>query len=370
MKALLRSFLVCMFLGSMVLAQSRSSSTAKKTTRRAAKPAAADATAQQLQELRNMLTQQQQEIRQLQNQLAARDQQVQQAHQAATEANAKATQAAASASEAASTIGDSKTQVATLTDTVSALKANDQNLTETIQSEQKRINDEFGSPATIKFKGVGISFTGSFLEAATVWRDRGMGADINTQLTGGPFDGAPNANLSELNFSGRQSRLAILGEGKIGRGTGRGYYEAGFLSAGVTSNDNQSNSYTFRQRQAFAQAESESGWTLTGGQMWSLATETRTGLQNRTEVLPQVIDPQYTAGFTWARQYGFRVTKNFGTKRKFFLGASIEEAQTLNAGGGGSPTFNTYQQVGNTGGLYNNQANYSYNYTPDFIIKA
>jgi len=359
-----------MLLGSMVFAQTTSSSTAKKTTRRAAKPAAADATAQQLQELRNMLTQQQQEIRQLQNQLAARDQQVQQAHQAATEANAKATQAAASASEAASTIGDSKTQVATLTDTVSALKANDQNLTETIQSEQKRINDEFGSPATIKFKGVGISFTGSFLEAATVWRDRGMGADINTQLTGGPFDGAPNANLSELNFSGRQSRLAILGEGKIGRWTGRGYYEADFLSAGVTSNDNQSNSYTFRQRQAFAQAESESGWTLTGGQMWSLATETRTGLQNRTEVLPQVIDPQYTAGFTWARQYGFRVTKNFGTKRKFFLGASIEEAQTLNAGGGGSPTFNTYQQVGNTGGLYNNQANYSYNYTPDFIIKA
>ena len=370
MKALLRSSLVCMLSGSMVLAQSTSQSTAKKTTRRAAKPAAVDTTAEQLRELRDMLTQQQQQIRQLQNQLAARDQQVQQAQQAANDANAKATQAAASASEAASTIGDNKAQVASLSDTVSALKANDQNLTETIQSEQKRVTEATENPAAVRFKGINISFTGSFLEGATVWRDRGMGADINTQLTGAPFDGAPNANLSEFNFSGRQSRLAILAEGKIGNWTGRGYYEADWLGAGVTSNDNQSNSYLYRQRTVFAQAESASGWTLTGGQMWSLVTETRTGLANRSEVLPQVIDPQYTAGFSWERQYGFRVTKNFGTKRKFFLGASIEEAQTLNAGGGGSPTFNTYQQVGNTAGLYNNQANYSYNYTPDFVIKA
>src|SRR5262249_44450734 len=282
MKALLRSFLVCMFLGSMVLAQSTSSSTAKKTTRRAAKPAAADATAQQLQELRDMLTQQQQQIRQLQNQLAARDQQVQQAHQAATEANAKATQAAASASEAASTIGDSKTQVATLSDTVSALKANDQNLTETIQAEQKRINEDYGSPATIKFKGIGLSFTNSFLEFASVWRDRGMGADINTQLTGAPWNGGPNANLSELNFTGRHSRLALLAEGKIGSWTGRGYYEADWLGAGVTSNSNQSNSYVMRQRQIWGQAESASGWSIAGGQMWSLVTEYRSGLAPRT----------------------------------------------------------------------------------------
>jgi hypothetical protein len=377
MKALLRSSLVCLLSISVLVVQgtgqttSAQSTTKKTTARRTAKPAAAaDATAQQLRELRDMLNQQQQEIRQLQNQLAAREQQIQQAHQAATEANTKAADAAARASEAASTIGDNKAQVASLTETVTAMKANDQNLTETIQSEQKRINDEFGSPATIKFKGIGISFTGSFLEAATVWRDRGMGADINTQLTGAPFDGAPNANLSEFNFSGRQSRLAILGEGKIGSWTGRGYYEGDFLSAGVTSNDNQSNSYTFRQRQLFAQAESAGGWTITGGQMWSLVTETRTGLANRTEVLPQVIDPQYTAGFSWERQYGFRVSKNFGTKRKFYLGGAIEAAQTLNAGGGGSQIFNTYQQVGNTGGLYDNQANYSYNYTPDFVIKA
>ena len=382
MKALLRSSLVCLLSSSMLVAQSTSTSqstistqskTRRTTTRRAAKPAAAaDSTAEQLRELRDMLNAQQQQIRQLQSQLAARDQQVQQAQQTANDANAKAADAAAKASEAASTVGDSKTRVASLSETVSAMKTNDQNLAETIQSEQKHVNEATESPTAIHFKGATISFTGSFLAGETVWRDRGMGADVNTQLTGAPFDGAPNASLSEFNASGRQSRLAILAEGKIGNWTGRGYWESDWLSAGVTSNSNQSNSYTNRQRQIFAQAESAGGWTITGGQMWSLVTETRNGLQNRTEILPQTIDPQYTAGFSWERQFGFRVTKAFG--KKVFLGGAIEEAQTLNLGGGGASTF-TYQQAGNTGGLLNNggntaQQNYSYNWLPDFVLKA
>ena len=381
MKALLRNSLVCLLSISTMVAQttaqsaaSPQSKTRKTTTRRTVKPAApADtSTADQLKELRDMLRSQQQQIQQLQNQLAARDQQVRQAQQTASDADAKATDAAAKASEAASTLGDSKTQVASLADTVSALKANDQNLTETIQSEQKRVNEEVGSPAAIRFKGITISPTGSFLEGATVWRDRGMGADINTQLTGGAWNGAPNAHLSEFNATGRHSRIVLLGEGKIGNWTGRGYYEADFLGAGVTSNNNQSNSYLMRQRQVWAQAESAGGWTITGGQMWSLVTEYRTGLANRTEIQPQVIDPQYSAGYSWARQFGIHVTKAFG--KKFFLGGAIEEAQTLNLGGGAAGTF-TYQQAGNTGGLYNNggftaQQNYSYNYLPDFIVKA
>ena len=36
--------------------------------------------------------------------------------------------------------------------------------------------------------------------------------------------------------------------------------------------------------------------------MWSLVTETKKGVDNRTEALPMTIDPQYTVGFSWARQ--------------------------------------------------------------------
>ena len=45
--------------------------------------------------------------------------------------------------------------------------------------------------------------------------------------------------------------------------------------------------------------------------MWSLVTETKKGMDNRTEALPMTIDPQYNVGFSWARQYGFRVVTKF-----------------------------------------------------------
>ena len=62
-------------------------------------------------------------------------------------------------------------------------------------------------------------------------------------------------------------------EGKPDWGTLRGYYEADFLGTGITSNNNQSNSYVLRQRVLWAQAETHNHWAFTGGEMWSLATE-------------------------------------------------------------------------------------------------
>jgi hypothetical protein len=41
---------------------------------------------------------------------------------------------------------------------------------------------------------------------------------------------------------------ASTSEGKTSWGTLRGYYEADWLGTGITSNNNQSNSYVLRQR--------------------------------------------------------------------------------------------------------------------------
>ena len=120
-------------------------------------------------------------------------------------------------------------------------------------------------------------------------------------------------------------------EGKLATAKIGGYYEADFLSAGTTSNNRQSNSYTWRTRQAFAQVTWDSGFQLTGGQMWSLATENRKGINNRQETSPLMIDPQYIVGYTWARQYAFRVVKDFGGK--FALAMSIEGPRLLSADG-------------------------------------
>ncbi len=169
-----------------------------------------------------------------------------------------------------------------------------------------------------------------------------------------------------------------------------GYFEADFLGAGTTSNNNESNSYVLRQRQVWGQAALHSGWSFTGGQMWSLVTETKVGEDNRTEATPLTIDPQYTVGFSWARQYGFRIVKNFNNK--MWAGFSVENSQeTLTAHGNTANSFLLGSQ-GNSGGLYNaaingcsstlsgspvssvtttcsSLANYSFNPSPDFVGK-
>jgi hypothetical protein len=237
---------------------------------------------------------------------------------------------------------------------------------------------------------------GGFFAGETVWRQHALGSDVNTSFGAIPMPGASQNHMSEFFGSGRQSRIAMLVSGKLKDVTMSGYYEGDFLSAGTPSNSNQSNSYVFRQRQFFAQAVFNSGWSFTGGQMWSLITETGHGMDNRTEVLPQTIDAQYHIGFSWARQYGFRVVKNFDNK--MWLGFSVENSQatltvsgnpTVSNGGTtvcitaactgttGTAVINATPQnnfllgeFGTSGGLYNPLANYSFNPSPDLVFKA
>ena len=229
------------------------------------------------------------------------------------------------------------------------------------------------SPLAIHYKGITLT-PGGFAAAETVFRNRATDSDINTGFTRVPYSASDLSHISEFNFSGRQSRISMLMEGKLSTVKIGGYYETDFLSAGVTSNNRQSNSYTLRQRQFWAQARFDSGWIFTGGQMWSLVTETRKGMDNRTEATPLTIDAQYEAGFNWARQYGFRIVKDFNDK--VWLGFSVEGSQdvmpTLNAAHGYATTATNFviQDTGQASGLENNTTTYTLNATPDFVLKA
>ncbi len=301
----------------------------------------------------------------LQRQLDARDAELEQARKDAAAAQAAAAKAEADATAQQQVFTENQAAVSTLQSTVSDLKTNQTSLAVTISDESTNIKKAINDPEVLHFKGVDLR-PGGFLAGETVDRQRGTGSDVNTPFNSIPFSGQTAALLSEFNASGRQSRVSLLAEGKLLNSTLRGYYESDFLSAGVTSNDNQSNSYTMRQRQMWGGASTASGWNLTVGQMWSLATEFRHGMANLSEAIPLTIDAQYNAGFTWERQFGARVVKNLG--QKMWIGAAVEEAQTLNIGGHNLPTI-AYQQAGTTGGLYNSTANYSFNYAPDLIAK-
>jgi len=307
------------------------------------------------------------QIDSLKSDLAAKDAQLKQAQQTATDAQAAAQKAQSDASAQQQAVTENASAVSTLQSTVSDIKATDVSIVNNISDETSAIKKSIANPEALHYKGITISPAGSFLAAESVWRQGAVGGDINTPFTAVPLDFADAHNLSEFYGSGRQSRLAIKAVGKLEHVTLTGYYELDWLSAGVTSNNNQSNSYTMRQRQLWADAKMTNGWDFSGGQGWSLATETTAGLTRGTEILPQTIDAQYTAGFVWGRQYSFRVSKDFG--RKFFAGISLENAEALFPSGSGLPTNLLIGSPGTGGGLYNLNANYSFNATPDFIAK-
>jgi hypothetical protein len=351
------------------------------------------AIAAQLEELRQTLQSQQEQLQLLKEELAKRDRQIDEAREAAATANARAAEASTKATEAANTTAEVKTEAATLNTTVSALKASNEVLKTTVATEQADANKAMEEgPSTIKYKGVNLT-PGGFLAAETVTRTRATSSDINTPFTSTPFQAANLAHVTENAFTARQSRLSLLVEGKLASAKIGGYYEADYLGAGTTSNNRQSNSYVWRTRQAWGQASFDNGFSVTAGQMWSLATETRKGINNRQESNPMMIDPQYVVGYTWARQYAFRAVKDFGGK--FSLGFSVEGPQATIGGRGfsavttindaaapativtsGATTATTWNfflnAPGAGGGLYNafDANGYTVNKAPDLIFKA
>ena len=361
----------------------------------AAKPAGTKTNAEiaaEMEELRQALQAQQEQLQTLKEELAKRDREIEAAREAAAAANARATEANVKATEAAATSNEVKSTTSALNSSVATLTASSAAASNAGNAAPVNVaaqaassgqgNTEEKGPMTIRYKGV--SFTpGGFVAAETVFRNKAASADIATPFTSIPYPGNSLSKVTEFNMTGRQSRVSMKVDAGIGSTKVSGYVEADFLGAGTTSNNRQTNSYVLRQRQFWGRAELESGWTFTGGQMWSLVTENRKGIANLTEATPMMIDPNYVVGFTWARQDAFRVTKTLGDK--FTVAASVEGSQAT-IGGRGFTTYTnttatgvvtTFQNFwvdapGSSAGLYNafDPTGYSPNKLPDFIVKA
>src|SRR5215472_15975762 len=376
----LAAFLLLLFLTTgLALADTPKDADAKPAkTADAAKPKAAkekaksdSALAAEIEELRQAIQSQQEQLQLLKEELAKRDRQIDEAREAAAAANARAVEASDKATEAANSSAEVKSATATLNTTVSDLKVSNAALTTsvaTVAKDTAAAKAQQENATEIHFKG--ITFTpGGFLAAETAWRQRTLQADVNSPFTTTPFPNNNMSRVSEFNASGRQSRLSFLAEGKADLVKLSGYYELDWLGACASSNSRQSNSYCMRQRQIWGQAAFPNGVTVTGGQMWSLATETKKGLDNRTEAPPMTIDAAYNVGFTWARQYGFRVAKNFNDKD--WIGFAVENPQ-LTLTTHGSPTSFFVGAPASGSGVLNatDGTGYAANSTPDFIVKA
>jgi hypothetical protein len=377
--------------GSVIAAQAQQDTAAAPTTKSARKKMVAKKSgpsiSDQLSEMKQAIDAQQQQIKQLSDLVQTRDQKIQTLEQRLDQSQSVATQAQTKADTAVAQNAEQQQTVMALKSDVTDLKTSATNSALTLQETQKNFRDATESPAAIHFKGITLT-PGGFVEGGSYYRTRATGGEA-TAFNSIFMPGSGANRISEFYGSGRQSQITLRADGNIGYAKLTGYYEADFLSAGTTSNNNQTNSYTLRQRQAWGLISFNNGWSFTGGQMWTLLTENRKGIDNLNTARPMTIDPNYNVGFSFARQYGVRVVKNFNNR--FALAASLENPQTSFSVSNAANNF-ALGSDGVGGGLYNpgitacttsipsgatqpvtvctNAANYTFNAMPDIIVKA
>jgi hypothetical protein len=351
-------------------------------------PVPPPATAADVQALKDALAVQQLQIERLTQQLQR--QQDWQSQRSAVEAAAQADRSQTQAPPQQLAVGSNSVAVEQEPAPSSGLNLQD-------TSPQASSNPMQSPVVSIHFRGITIT-PGGFVEAAFVRRSRALAADLPTPFNSLTMPGASQSSLSEFFGSARQSRPTIYVDGRLKNVEFSSYVSGDFLSAGDTSSATQTNSYTFRLRQAWGQAKFDNGWSFLGGQMWSLVTENKAGiapsddLGKTNDARPMTIDPGYNVGFSFARQYGIRVAKDFNHKVAFAV--ALENAQgTLTTHGntdnflagaaGATNSYNdaltacstsSYTPTGATAPVYYTTctpaATYTFNPSPDIIAKV
>lgn len=318
-----------------------------------------EVSSEQLKELKQAIEQQQAATQQLQQQLQQTQQQLQQTQQQLQQAQAAANAANAKASAVESSTNLQVQKVnADLSDVQSALKAN--------AAETKKEIGAFEHPNYIAYKGIRIQPAG-FLELTGYWRSHATLSDQATPFNGIPLGGyaggsataptstesAYNPYLTEFGMTARDTRLALRMDADEGKTKLSAYVEMDFFGTSPTANPNQTTSYTPRIRQGWARAKFDNGWTITGGQMWSLITLNRAGTDadNSKLWIPNIMEAQYSVGYDWGRFAEIRVSKQLN--KELNLALALDNPSYLNSGA--TNTTGTVSGVASLGnGLYGN----------------
>ncbi|QCE33098.1 phage tail tape measure protein [Acetobacteraceae bacterium] len=229
----------------------------------------------------------------------------------------------------------------------------------------------------------GIRLTlGGFLAEEGIWRSKDTGSANVTAFSAIPWGNSPYADTSSYQQTARASRIAVLAEGMVAKNIEvDGYLEMDFGGAGSSANSRQSNSYSPRVRNVYAEfKDMANGWYVLAGQNWSLATMSAKGMWARDEQIPLAIDLNLVPGFTWTRNAQLRIVKMFA-KNKFGVGISAESPSAVVPGSycqngessNGSCTSQTpwgSATVSHTGtGTNNPDTYYATDIAPDVIAK-
>ncbi|WP_213742574.1 hypothetical protein [Bradyrhizobium sp. dw_411] len=177
--------------------------------------------------------------------------------------------------------------------------------------------------------GIHFSLAGSFIALDSAVRQHSEVADGASSPPFGspgiPLQNSALYNEREFRASAQQSRIAMKAWGDIDPNQHlKAYYEMDFLGASTDSNNRESNSFTPRIRQAFAEYDNDLWhFHFVVGQTWSLLAQERTGMLPNNENVPLTIDAQYVVGFDWLRNPQLRFV--YDVNKVAWFGVSLEQ---------------------------------------------
>ncbi len=287
------------------------------------KPVAVKAVTQdEFKQLKDAFAAQQQQLDSLKQQNADLARELRQSQQQAQSALTTASDAQQKVSALES---EEKPAVTKLQSDVAAVQATATTTAANLQKDEKRVG-ELEVPAYVHYKGIKLT-PGGYAQFATIYRTHNANSDTPDNYGVYPLSGSANSKVDEFRISGRASRLSLKAEGAVESMKFMGYFESDFLGTSPNANESQSSSYAPRLRLAFGNVDLPGGWSIAGGQNWSLLQTTRKGITPLTEWLPSLIDNSYTTGFSYARQGSIRVVKSIGSKAWF--GVAAENPETV-----------------------------------------
>jgi hypothetical protein len=271
-----------------------------------------EAVKSELQDLRDLVHAQSDELRDLRKRLAA-------------------VEAAGAASKEVRAPADTSPAGMIQTPPSAAMSAISMRPTKAVQGTDRGPNE---SKSPLSFKIGSADFTpGGFLDFTTFYRSTNVGSGIATSFGSIPYSNQlPQARLSETHLSAQYSRLSLKVDTHLSAATTfTGYVETDFLgfqpaNAYVTANSN-----SLRLRVYWADVR-HGKWEILGGQAWSLLTPNRVGLSPLTPDVFYTLDedPNFQVGLTWARQAQFRVV--YHPMSNWAIGVSLENPQQFAPG--------------------------------------
>ncbi|MBV9301430.1 MAG: hypothetical protein JOY62_05640 [Acidobacteriaceae bacterium] len=207
-----------------------------------------------------------------------------------------------------------------------------------------------------------------FVDFTWYGRTTNVGSGIGTSFGGIPYNNSVTGRIWENNFSTQNSRIGFRVDSEFLGAKILGYVEADFLGAAPGNVFVTSNSNAFRMRNFFVDVQKGSLEVL-GGQDWSMFTPNRKGLSPLPSDIfySQDMDTNYQAGLIWSRQSQLRFIAHPNDDIAF--GVSLENPQQYV--GNGVITFPAALSMAATGEFNNTTTTYTApNLHPDIIFKA